>query len=583
MTSHHFFLRYDIQYPNKSNQQTDMIYTSTTQQDENDTKVDYKDDDQISLAASASSVDTNEAFMDMLGLSMYEKNEHLLNIDMEEDDDEDDEGYKNHNGDSTTSTNENKEYSFEIIHLPPRCSRHLIAPKSCLAIVIDNVLTKEQCQYLIQKASGSASGSASSSSNNGHQKGQGFRYITEATHKALDGTSYTVQIQNPNPHKLAVIDTFHNPSNTDIDINHTNNKNKNDTRKRRKQIYHGHEDPQATIIMDHIYQTISQVLQNDDNNNSSSISNHNPMYQKFVQRTNCGDHQGLNPRMRILKYDADCNDRFEPHFDATTFVSHQYYDDDDHEEESTMISSIEKTSTESDHVYTHTNDRLQSLITVLVYLNNGDGEDFDGGETFYLDYHNSSHGTATAINTNVNTNTTTTTTHTTTSISDHSNNHVKVIPKVGRVVLFEHDLYHSGSSLTFGTKYVMRTDVLYNEVQQNNNQGGKIDDSTSDPSLNKSSRSSGSSTTTTPTTGTTTPSNMNDEKDDIQLLIHICDEMNISSKDKEILNGMDLLHSSLEAFISPGITLLKHMLLDAGMEEGIVNNLIQRSVALVKR
>ena len=36
-----------------------------------------------------------------------------------------------------------------------------------------------------------------------------------------------------------------------------------------------------------------------------------------------------------------------------------------------------------------------------------------------------------------------------------------VIPKVGRVLLFEHDIEHEGSILKNGLKYCIRTDVMY--------------------------------------------------------------------------------------------------------------------------
>ena len=93
-----------------------------------------------------------------------------------------------------------------------------------------------------------------------------------------------------------------------------------------------------------------------------------PWLTQFQQRTNCGPPLGLNPRLRVLQYDATDNDRFEPHFDATTHVGNQ-----------------------------------TSLITVLLYLNTGDGMDFEGGETLYLDSHISQYNNANAnANNNVN-------------------------------------------------------------------------------------------------------------------------------------------------------------------------------------
>ena len=40
---------------------------------------------------------------------------------------------------------------------------------------------------------------------------------------------------------------------------------------------------------------------------------------------------------------------------------------------------------------------------------------------------------------------------------------VGVTPKIGRVLVFQHDILHEGSLLVAGTKYTMRTDVMYGE------------------------------------------------------------------------------------------------------------------------
>ena len=63
----------------------------------------------------------------------------------------------------------------------------------------------------------------------------------------------------------------------------------------------------------------------------------------------------------------------------------------------------------------------ESLLTVIVYLN----ADFDGGATEFCDYG------------------------------------VAVTPQVGRVLLFQHLLMHEGCVVTRGTKYALRTDVMF--------------------------------------------------------------------------------------------------------------------------
>jgi predicted 2-oxoglutarate/Fe(II)-dependent dioxygenase YbiX len=62
---------------------------------------------------------------------------------------------------------------------------------------------------------------------------------------------------------------------------------------------------------------------------------------------------------------------------------------------------------------------MTSKLTLMVYLNN----DFAGGETDFRDF--------------------------------------KISPKKGTAVLFIHDIWHEGSIVTQGVKYVARSDVLY--------------------------------------------------------------------------------------------------------------------------
>lgn len=61
-----------------------------------------------------------------------------------------------------------------------------------------------------------------------------------------------------------------------------------------------------------------------------------------------------------------------------------------------------------------------SLLTFMIYLNDG----FDGGETSFRE--------------------------------------VTVTPQAGAALLFHHDLFHEGSPVTRGRKYVLRTDVMFN-------------------------------------------------------------------------------------------------------------------------
>jgi len=69
----------------------------------------------------------------------------------------------------------------------------------------------------------------------------------------------------------------------------------------------------------------------------------------------------------------------------------------------------------------------RSYITVQIYLNEG----FEGGETtFYRD-------------------------------GENEEDTIPVVPRIGSVLIFQHDMLHEGSLLKAGRKYAIRTDVMY--------------------------------------------------------------------------------------------------------------------------
>jgi len=81
-----------------------------------------------------------------------------------------------------------------------------------------------------------------------------------------------------------------------------------------------------------------------------------------------------------------------------------------------------------DHWYQPTPTRI-TLLTVLVYLNDsrpGDPGGFEGGETRFSEQLDKT-----------------------------------LVPRSGLVALFQHKLRHEGCPVTRGTKYLIRTDVLY--------------------------------------------------------------------------------------------------------------------------
>jgi prolyl 4-hydroxylase len=66
-------------------------------------------------------------------------------------------------------------------------------------------------------------------------------------------------------------------------------------------------------------------------------------------------------------------------------------------------------------------DSERSQLTFMVYLNGG----FEGGNTEFLDFD------------------------------------TRAVPQAGRALLFQHQVLHEGCEVTSGTKYVLRSDVMY--------------------------------------------------------------------------------------------------------------------------
>jgi hypothetical protein len=75
----------------------------------------------------------------------------------------------------------------------------------------------------------------------------------------------------------------------------------------------------------------------------------------------------------------------------------------------------------------------RSFITLMLYLNEG----FDGGDTTFIDID-----------------------------TDDTDTAIGITPRTGNVLVFQHDIYHSGAKVTAGVKYAMRTDVMFQRQQQ---------------------------------------------------------------------------------------------------------------------
>jgi len=111
---------------------------------------------------------------------------------------------------------------------------------------------------------------------------------------------------------------------------------------------------------------------------------------------------GLNGRLRFLRYDP--GEYFAPHYDGC---------------------------------YSTPDGAEASMLTVMLYLNAGGGADFTGGETNFLHRWDQSPEKGTAV-----------------------------VPGVGDVLVFTHNILHEGAAVEKGRKYAVRTDVMFESTQQ---------------------------------------------------------------------------------------------------------------------
>ena len=125
------------------------------------------------------------------------------------------------------------------------------------------------------------------------------------------------------------------------------------------------------------------------------------MYDSWDGGGRVSDMVKVNPRLRVLRYDADNGDDFRPHFDAVT------------EDREGRLGKVGPGWV------------WRSYLTVLLYLNSG----FTGGETVFKQTSGGGEG--------------------------------KVTPRTGWACVFEHDLWHEGRKLADGVKYILRTDVMF--------------------------------------------------------------------------------------------------------------------------
>lgn len=151
-------------------------------------------------------------------------------------------------------------------------------------------------------------------------------------------------------------------------------------------------------ITEQIWQRVLRALEADEKSKDELL--HAPWAAHHYSRPSL-HAVGLNERMRILRYDPGTY--FAPHCDGT-YVRNMEAGPDRQGE--------------------------MSFVTFQLYLNEG----FEGGTTRFIARRQDENGDL---------------------------NYVDVVPKIGSVLLFQHDCYHEGAMVNSGRKYVIRSDVMY--------------------------------------------------------------------------------------------------------------------------
>ncbi|OEU20161.1 hypothetical protein FRACYDRAFT_236230 [Fragilariopsis cylindrus CCMP1102] len=308
------------------------------------------------------------------------------------------------------------------------------------AFVLENVLSSSECNEFIEMSSGStatSTGSTISSNIVGYQKDHPLT-LKEPT--GIDSFEWYISKTIHNIIYNRVYKYLPKKSNHILTNNNNNSKS----------------TATATATA-----TGEEKEEEEEKRNNNNSNNSNILY-------------GINRRWRFFRYGQDCV--YRPHIDGSWPDSSLTKIKVKKNHNTTTPTASTDTRNETDNTlyeYKYEVDKTgntRSYLTFLIYLN----DNFEGGETkFYYPV--------------TTTTTTTTTTSTTTSNKDNNTDNDTpatatatktqtslvargVIPKRGSVLVFPQgntaSLLHEGSAVTKGIKYVIRTDVLYQQQQQ---------------------------------------------------------------------------------------------------------------------
>ncbi len=121
------------------------------------------------------------------------------------------------------------------------------------------------------------------------------------------------------------------------------------------------------------------------------------------------------------------------------------------------------------------NDNIKSALSVIIYLNGStnkhdnllpeDTESFRGGETIFYDKKNKINVSGLSVSEEL-------------AINGGLNTYDKIViePTLGNCIIFEHDILHCAAPITKGTKFMLRTDVIYRKIKINDNIATIFDD-----------------------------------------------------------------------------------------------------------